>query len=450
MTKNKKNIKCKETHQMSKKTFISALFVLFFFCATMAFAGNWILDSKSDKLPADLEALVTKAGGTLVSTMDDIGVATAEFATREEAEAMEAYGFTVMPDVELNWLPGTETVEASAEHIGSNESYYPYQWYLPHIGADEAWDAGYTGEGARVAIVDTGIAYDHPDLTGNIDFAAGATFVPGTTDFYDDSSTGHGTHVAGIVAAIDNDWGTIGVAPHATLIPVKVLSSSGSGNISWIAAGIYHAANQDVDVINLSLGGYLRKSGYPPYYTARDAQYYIALYRKALSYADKKGAIVIHSAGNDSHDLDHDGNIIDIPPQADNGNGIVVSATGPLGLQDWDRLASYSNYGVSTIAVAAPGGDYANYPNPYWWYDMMLSTAPSTTPGYYRWVWLAGTSQAAPCVSGVAALIVSKYGHMKPAQLKHKIVKAVDDLGKPGADPIYGKGRINAAKAVVE
>lgn len=454
MAKNKKDIKkdinknVRRPIKMIKKTFIGTVFVLFFFCAGMAFAGNWILDSKSDKLPADLETLVVKAGGTLVSTLDDVGVAVAEFATREEAEAMEAYGFTVMPDVELNWLPGAENVEASAEHIGSNESYYAYQWYLPLIGADVAWDAGYTGAGARVAIVDTGIAYNHPDLTGNIDFAAGATFVPGTTDFYDDSSSGHGTHVAGIVAAIDNDWGAIGVAPHATLIPVKVLASSGSGNISWIAAGIVHAANQDVDVINLSLGGYLSKNGNPPYYTARDAQYYISLYRKALSYADYKGAVVIHSAGNDSHDLDHDRNIINIPAQADNGTGIVVSATGPLGLQDWDRFASYSNYGVSTIDVAAPGGDFANYPNPYWWYDMMLSTAPSTTPGYYRWVWLAGTSQAAPVVSGVAALIVSKYGHMNPAQLSHKIVKATDDLGKPGADPFYGKGRINAAKAV--
>jgi subtilisin family serine protease len=414
--------------------------------STVGFSADWILESKSGKLPADLETLVAKAGGTLVKSMDEVGVAVADFATREEAEAMEAYGFNVMPDVELNWLPGAEST-ASAEHIGSDESYYGYQWWLPQIGADMAWDAGYVGYGARVAIVDSGIWYYHPDLYSNIDFAAGATFVPGTTDFLDDE--GHGTHVAGIVAAADNNWGTIGVAPYATLIPVKVLNNTGSGSISWIAAGIIHAANQNVDVINLSLGGAIKKSGYPPYYTARDAQYYIDLYRKALDYAKSKGALVVHSSGNDAHDMDHDGNIAILPVQASgNDGGLGVSATGPLGLQDFDRLASYSNYGTSVIDVAAPGGDYAYYPNPGWHLDMMLSTAPSTTPGYYRWVFMAGTSMAAPVVSGVAALIVSKYGHMNPSQLRQKVIKAADDIGKNGADPFFGKGRVNAYEAV--
>ncbi len=431
---------------MSKKIFICAVFMLFFFCTSMTFAGHWIMDSKNDKLPAGLETLVVNAGGTLVSTMGGVGIAVAEFATREEAEAMEAHGFTVMPDVSLNWLPEAEGGQGPVEHIGTNEPYYSYQWYLPHVGADVAWDAGYTGEGARVAIVDTGIWYYHPDLQGNIDFAAGASFVIDAPDFLDDN--GHGTHVAGIVAAIDNDWGIIGVAPNATLIPVKALSSTGSGNISWIAAGIVHAADRDADIINLSLGGTVNKSGYPPYYTAADAANYAKIYRKALIYANSKGAVIVHAAGGGSVDMDHDGNLLHLPAQVGNFNGLCVSATGPAGLQDFDHLAGYSNYGVSTIDVAAPGGDTRNYPNPYWWYDMMLSTAPSTTPGYYNWRFMSGTSMAAPMVSGVAALIVSKYGHMRPAQLKHKVITSSDDLGAPGADPIYGKGRINAGEAV--
>lgn len=422
------------------------LVITVLFLSTLGFSGHWILDSKTGKLPADLEASVAKAGGTLVKTLDEVGVAVAEFATREEAEAMEAYGFNVMPDVELNWLPSTQGEENYAESIGSNESYYGYQWHLPLIGADLAWDAGYTGTGARVAIVDTGVYYYHPDLYDNIDFAAGATFVPGTTDFLDDE--GHGTHVAGIVAAIDNDWGSIGVAPHATIIPVKVLANTGSGAISWIAAGIIHAANQNVDVINLSLGGYISKNGSLPNYTARDAQYYIDLYRKAMDYAKSKGALCVIAAGNDSWDMDHDWNIASVPSDAKEANGITISATGPLGLQDFYRFASYSNYGVSTVDMAAPGGDYANIPNPYWWYDMVFSTAITTTPGYWRWVWSAGTSMAAPMVSGVAALIVSKYGHMNPAQLKQKLIHSADDLGKPGADPYYGKGHVNAYKAI--
>jgi subtilisin family serine protease len=372
--------------------------------------------------------------------MDEVGIAIAGFATREDAEAMLAYGFDVMPDVEINWLPG-EDFQATGEHIGLDETFYGFQWHLPAIKADLAWDEGYTGAGARVAIVDSGIWYLHPDLAGNIDFAASATFVPGTVDFMDDD--GHGTHVAGIVAAADNDWGSIGVAPNATLIAVKVLDSTGSGAWSWIIDGIIHAANQDVDVINLSLGNFLKKSGEPPYYTSADASFLINVIRKALHYAKSQGCLVISSAGNDAVDLDHIGNWIKIPAEA--GNGVIVSATGPYGFAfgatDFSRIASYTNYGKSAITVAAPGGDFM-YPGDLWWWDMVFST---TING---WSWMAGTSMATPVVSGVAALIVSKYGSMQPPQLEHKIVKAADDLGKKGKDKYYGKGFVNAYEAV--
>ncbi len=412
------------------------LILMVVFTATTMFASNWIVDLKSGKLPKDFKAQVEKIGGKLINTIDVLGIAVVDFATREEAEKL---GFTVMPDLMLNWLPGDKVQKA--ENIGLNETFYGYQWHLPLIGADLSWNAGFTGAGARVAIVDSGIWYLHPDLYYNVDFASSATFVPGTVDFIDDA--GHGTHVAGIVAAADNDWGSIGVAPDATLIGVKVLNAEGSGNVSWIAAGIIHAANQDVDIINLSLGGYLKKSGNKPYYGANDVQNIINMYKKALHYARQKGALVITSAGNDTLDLAHIGNYVKVPGQL--SNGVLVSATGPT-----DEIASYSNYGMGAITVSAPGGDFANAPNPGWYLDMILSTAPPTTPGYSSWAFMAGTSMASPVVAGVAALIVSKYGHMAPAQLEKKLVKATDDLGKPGADQFYGKGRINASKAVTK
>lgn len=417
---------------------VMMLFVVF--TATMS-GEQWILSHKSGKMPPGFGEKVKQAGGQVLGQIDEIGVVLADFSARENAEKLASAGFDVMPDVMLNWIPGVRTMD-SAMHIGSDESYYAYQWHLPSISAPEAWNGGQTGLGARVAILDTGIWYLHPDLYGNVDFAASTSFVPGTTDFIDDH--GHGTHVAGIVAAIDNNWGSIGVAPSATLIGVKVLSASGSGAISWIVQGIVHAANQDVDVINMSLGGQLKKNGYEGYYTASEAAYMINLYRKAIQYATARGSLVVMAAGNDAVDMDHNQNIIHTPAEA--GNGVVVSATGPLGFAfgatDYSRVASYTNFGSSAITVAAPGGDFAAYPNSGWWYDMVFST---TVNG---WSWMAGTSMATPVVSGIAALIVGKYGSLPPAQLKNRIVKTADDLGKPGADPYYGKGFVNAGRAV--
>jgi len=425
---------------MNGKSFLSmgiGLILLF----TMPFTGfgeQWILNYSSNDLPEDVETVIANSGGTIIATLDEIGVVVADYTRQEDVRTSEPTGFEVMPDVLLNWLVSNQIPQG--EHIGLNENLYAGQWHLPVIQAAEAWGQGVTGAGVRIAVLDTGVWYHHPDLWANIDFAAGASFVPGTPDFLDDN--GHGTHVAGIIAAANNDWGTIGVAPNATLIPVKVLAGDGIGRISWFVAGVIHAVNQNADIINLSLGYYLQKNGLPPYYTAEDASFLRKMIRKVVNWADQQGALVVNSAGNAALDLDHAENIISIPTEE--GKGIVVSATGPQGLSDFDELASYSNYGTSVIWVAAPGGDFRNYPTCGWWYDMVLST---TIDG---WMWSAGTSSAASVVSGVAALVLEKYGPMSPAQLKTHLAQTADDLGKPGKDPVYGNGRINAYRAVTQ
>jgi subtilisin family serine protease len=425
---------------MNGKSFLSmgiGLILLFSIPFTVV-GEQWILNYRSNDLPENVETLIINSGGRLITTLDEVGIVVADYTKQEDVRTSEATGFEVMPDVLLNWLVSNRI--PTGEHIGLNEDLYAGQWYLPVIHADEAWRQGVTGAGVRVAVLDTGVWYFHPDLWANIDFNAGATFVPGTPDFLDDN--GHGTHVAGIIAAADNDWGTIGVAPNATLIPVKVLSADGIGRFSWFLAGVVHAVRQDADIINLSLKYYLEKNGSLPYYTAADAALLRKTIRKVINWATAQGVFVVNSAGNAGLDMDQSGEIISIPTEE--GHGIVVSATGPTGLSNFDEFASYSNYGSSFIWLAAPGGDFSNYPNDGWWVDMVLST---TIDG---WMWSAGTSSAASIVSGVAALVLEKYGPMNPAQLKTHLAQTADDLGKVGKDPLYGKGRINAYRAVTE
>jgi len=426
---------------MARRLFLNIVMGLFFFFSTtvVGFAAHWILNSNSNQLPGDLEAAINQAGGTLIKTIDEVGIAVAGFAAREDAETMEAYGFDVMPDLEVNWLP--EGQMPLTEHIGSNEPGYVYQWHLPVIEADKAWDEGITGNGARVALLDTGIWIWHPDLIDNIDFAASASFVPGVVAPID--YNGRGTHLAGIIAAADNDWGCIGVAPNAALIVIKILNDQGNGQYSWFVNGVVHAVNKDADVINLSLGSYIKKNGNLPYYTARDASHLIKMIKKVLHWATSQGCLVVVPAGGGEINLDHNEDFIMLPGEA--VNGIVVSATGPICQQNFDNPASYTNYGQSVIRVAAPGGDSLCYPQPNWHLDMVYSTYI-----YDGFAWMSGTSMAAAVVSGVAALVIEKYGPMNPGELKNHLAQTADDLGKPGKDDYYGSGRINAYKAVKE
>lgn len=178
---------------MRKKMLV--VLAVFIFTA-MSFAGKWIIEGNN--LPADLANRIQAAGGTLLNTIDALGVALAEFANEADALTLEAGGLTVMPDLVSNWLPPNE--EAQIASIGDEEPYYHYQWFLPAIGADMAWDEGVTGAGVRVAVLDTGIWYPHPDLAPNLDLTASASFVPEEPFILD--LHGHGTHVSGIIAAV--------------------------------------------------------------------------------------------------------------------------------------------------------------------------------------------------------------------------------------------------------
>lgn len=277
-------------------------------------------------------------------------------------------------------------------------------WGIAKINANNLW-ATNTGVGIKVAIIDTGIDQDHPDLAANIKGGQNFVTVRGRIDpnKWDDDN-GHGTHVAGIVAAIDNSIGVIGVAPGASLYGVKVLDKAGSGYVSSIINGINWSINNGIQVINMSLG------------TSSDVQ----SLHDACDIAYQAGIVVVAAAGN-SGDANPDN---DVNYPARYSSVIAVAATDSNNLR-----ASWSSDGIE-VAVAAPGVSiYSTYKG----------------GGYST---LSGTSMASPHVAGAVALVLAANSSLTPDGIRTKLQSTAYDLGTPGQDNYYGFGLIDVYAAV--
>ena len=307
------------------------------------------------------------------------------------------------------------TFETVAHEVYSQDDPYymkDWQWGLQAINIYDSW--GSTSESAlsniKIAIVDSGVDLDHPDLAANI--IDGYDFV--NNDSIPDDDNGHGTHVAGIAAAIrNNQEGIAGVAGGAKIMPVKVLDSYGWGNSLDIYKGIVYAVNNGADVINLSLS-----SEYPS-----------LIIKEAVDYAYNKGVVVVAAAGNNYSSLKT------YPAAYDS-----VIAVGSV---NWSKNIGYyksgfSNYG-SYIDVVAPGNEIlSTFPIEL---DMGLNNFNDLDADGYTL--LNGTSMSASYVSGYVALILATNHFTSPFEVLQEIISNTIDLGAEGKDEYYGYGLIN-------
>lgn len=332
-------------------------------------------------------------------------------------------------------------------------------WGIKRVGADQAWAAGFFGAGVVVGVVDSGIDYNHSDIAANIFInASEKSGVTGVDDdgngFVDDvygydfatyggkspdanpiDDLGHGTHVAGIIAAPINGIGVVGVAPKARVLAVKALTSEGFGLESDLAKAVQYAVDQGADIINSSWGG----------------EGYSLLYGAAFAYADSLGVLCVAAAGNSSKD------VAGFAP-ANLPTVIAISSSSPDG-----SLSAFSNFGEK-IELAGPGSGNgpasqsnpaiqgvlslraagtnllagSGWPNP----SQYLVPANTSSAQYIR---AAGTSMACPHVAGVAAIAKEMIPILNNHQLRAFLDATAMDLGEDDVDPSFGFGLVSVA-----
>jgi subtilisin family serine protease len=346
-----------------------------------------LLKFKPGVSETEAQGSIASNGGVQKQEIPHIGVRLLSVPAATLSKVLSALSHD--PRVEF---AGPDMIVAPA--LVPNDPGFSGQWHLAQINAPAAWDVTTGSASVIVAILDTGVDGTHPDLAANL--------VPGWNTYDNNSNSadvyGHGTKVAGTVAACGNNGlGVASVAFGCKLMPVRISDTSGYGYASTIASGLTWAADHGARVANVS------------YEFSDDPTV-----SSAAKYFNSKGGVVTMSAGND-------GAVLTIP---DNPNILTVSAT-----DGYDALPSWSNTGTP-IDLAAPG----------------VSIYTTTVGGGYESV--SGTSFSAPTAAGVAALVISANPSLSSSQIQQVLKQSADDLGSPGWDPAYGWGRVNAQRAV--
>ncbi|AZU60002.1 S8 family peptidase [Neobacillus mesonae] len=385
-----------------------------------------IVKLKDGKIVSGLQQKAKTLGLSIASLKSNDRVLGNTFVLKANSNVQElAKQFSKLPEVEY-----AEPVQKY--HKQSQDIHYQYQWSLENTGQDSgktAADIRYEKlqqlvnqsnlQDVLIAVVDTGVDNTLADLEEKV-ILDGYDFVNRDNDPYDDE--GHGTHVAGIIAAAsDNNYSIAGINQKAKILPVKVLDASGSGDSDQIALGIKYAVDHDAKVINLSLGGGKSR-----------------VIEEMLKYAASKNVTVVAASGNDGS--------MEVSHPASSDRAIAVGATSRL-----DIVSDYSNYGEG-LDLVAPGTEI-----------------PSLLPDG-NVTFLSGTSMAAPHVSAVAGLLLAQNPNLKPAEIKKILTETADNVAvedvnndegyydpeypiptqptQPGYDKVSGWGRLNAWSAL--
>lgn len=450
---------------------------------------SYLVAFKND-LPSDYESMIEEAGGEVVRALPAIGGLEIKSNDRNFMKNLKGVRGVQAANIELTHKLDYKKIDPSAadgqpvtdipqpEDI---DSYWEYQWDIQRItnnGKSYKIETGGTSRKhkAVVGVIDSGIDPDHPDLRDNL--IGGKNFVPADVDSSETGDPddivdrgGHGTHVAGSIAG---NGKIKGVGPNLGLMVYRVFPEQGEAPTSWIADAIIQAADDQVDVINMSIGGFDAISRYSingegSYSDIAD----ILIWKRAIKYAVDKGVTVVVAAGNESLNLNNPteitkymnetygdlgfkfkGAAMEVPGQIP---GVITVSSS----NQWstDEIAFYSNYGTRSIDVAAPGGDngpvYAETGdlNQRDFHYRTLSTWPTYLDPYFTsnlhgYALLHGTSMAAPKVAGIAAVIKASNPDLRPNQLTNLIKKTAIDMGKRGTDQFFGAGEANVYNAL--
>jgi lantibiotic leader peptide-processing serine protease len=482
-----------EKQEMAKKivTLLTLVAILSMISVSLAGAApaqsgttqTYLVLYKSQSVPSDAASSIAAAGGSLVYSYNQIGVAIAQSSSAAFSDNLslnaKVDGVSSTANFAIQVTDQFEVVDAASiaqtATAGSwGDPMSGSQWDMVQIHVPEAYAVNPGSPSVVVGDIDTGLDYTHPDLAANVDFADSVSCVGGVPNqdpaaWKDDN--GHGTHTAGTIAAAQNGIGIVGVAPGVRIAAIKAGNADGYFFPEAVICAFMWAGSHNIDVTNNSY------YADPWLFNCRNDPGQRAIWKaeqRAIRYAMQKGVTVVAAEGNENMDLskqnvDTTSPDDSTPVTRDVTNACVVipvEIPGVIGVTADGNLMQksyYSSYGVGAVQVVAPGGDSGYQRTTAAPRGTVLSTYPNN-----RYAYAQGTSMASPHAAGVAALIISQFGKMPPGRVQAMLTQTADSMDCPpnpfnpggtgnwlatceggsGYNGFYGHGQVNAFNAV--